>query len=115
MWQRTAAASPTSTQCGGGTQSMLGSGGTGSCLLYDTAKFRLRTYGVTFVFQMIDVILTVVLYRIIRNRNFSVSGADADDADHSEQRHQTNGNNNTDEVQRQLYLERFAEAKETTL
>jgi hypothetical protein len=112
MWQRTAAVSPTSTKCGGGIESVLASGGTGSCLLYDTAKFRQRTYGVAFIFQAIDVVLTVVLYKLIRNRNFSINGADEDDG---EQRHQTNGNNNANEAQMQRYLERFAEAKETTL
>jgi len=46
----------------------------GSCLLYDTASFRLLTHGVTLVFMLASLGFIGVLYALIRKDN--VNGND---------------------------------------
>ena len=41
----------------------------GSCLLYDTASFRLLTHGVTLVFMLASLGFIGVLYALIRKEN----------------------------------------------
>ena len=44
---------------------------TGACLLYDTNKFRLRTYGVALGFQIVDIITIFVLLQLVKKRVFA--------------------------------------------
>jgi len=90
LWQRTAANTPKSSCDKSLSDAVFG--GTGSCLLYDTAKFRQRTYGVVFGFQIIDLILVVVLYRLILNRKFE--GAIDGDVEENNERPESTLNGN---------------------
>jgi hypothetical protein len=65
LWQRSASVS----SCRGNPTG-VSSGKGGSCLLYDTSKFRLRTYGVAFGIKLIELTLAVSLYLLIRKRTF---------------------------------------------
>jgi hypothetical protein len=69
LWQRSASVSSISSSCRGNPTG-VSSGKGGSCLLYDTSKFRLRTYGVAFGIKLIELTLAVSLYLLIRKRTF---------------------------------------------
>ena len=47
--------------------------GSGVCLLFDTAKFRLSTYGMSLGFQLISFALTFVLLYFISKMNFTMT------------------------------------------
>jgi sodium-independent organic anion transporter len=84
LWQQAAAtAASSAAACPGSAATELlhptttapprgGAARSGSCLLFDTAKFRQRTYGVAFGVEIIEIILVVTLYRLIRHRHFDM-------------------------------------------
>jgi hypothetical protein len=71
---------------------------TGSCLLFDTAKFRQRIYGVALGFELIDLLLIFVLYWLIRHRKFQKDeekvAIGTDDVTNDENHLQGDGNGN---------------------
>lgn len=50
---------------------------TGSCLLYDTDRFRYVTYGVALIFQLVDFVLAVILFLLVRRMTFPAPEAAA--------------------------------------
>jgi hypothetical protein len=85
IWQQS------SPSCSGNQTSVGGAGGSGSCLLYDTTKFRLRTYGVSFGIKLFDLGLSIILYLLIRKRTFNI---ESDVAEMDEVRQQENNDVN---------------------
>ena len=45
--------------------------GTGSCLLYDSRKFRLAIHGSALAFQVLALICTVIVYILIKDMVFT--------------------------------------------
>ena len=48
-----------------------GSASSGNCLLFDTDQLRWRVYGVVLAVQLVQLILSVLLYYTVKHRKFS--------------------------------------------